>query len=76
MKRINNFQECLEYVNRLGLVNRSKPMGWRQANLVEIVARLEAAGPYPLLVKFHRSISGRKATFTVNTSLVRFNYPH
>lgn len=41
MKEVKDFQECLEYVNRLGIVNPSKPIGWRQQDLCAIVSTLE-----------------------------------
>jgi hypothetical protein len=41
MKEVRNFTECLEYVNRLGIVHPLKPFGWRQQDLCAIVATLE-----------------------------------
>ena len=65
MKQINNFDECLEYVNRLGIVSPSRPIGWQQNDLVAIISELETASvnqkqtsyPYPLKVQFHRGAS-------------------
>lgn len=74
MKQVNNFQECLEYVNRLGVVNPYKPIGWRQSDLCKIVEKLETAAvnqkqtnyPYPLTVVYHRAQSQHHMIFKVN----------
>ena len=45
-KQVNSFNECLEYVNRLGIINPTKPIGWRQNDLVAIVHSLETASEW------------------------------
>jgi hypothetical protein len=59
MKTVNDFQECLEYVNRLGIVSRSKPIHWRQANLCQVVEGIEelagGRGAYPFKATFCRA---------------------
>ena len=56
MKVINSWEEAMEYVNRLGVANRSMPIGWRQKQLMVNVDRLEAtAGAYPYCVRYLRN---------------------
>lgn len=77
MKQVNNFDECLEYVNRLGIVSPSKPIGWRQSDMVAIVGKLEhLIGKYPFKVRYHRARSIKHLVFstTGGTGIV-FDYP-
>ena len=78
MKQVNSFQECLEYVNRLGIVNPSKPIGWRQQDLCAIVEKLEwlMGKRYPFKVRFCRKHSNARLTFsTVGGTCIVFDYP-
>ena len=36
MKTVNNWEELLEYVNRLGIIHKDKPIGWRQQEFIKI----------------------------------------
>ena len=70
MKILNNFQEALDYVNRLGFAG-SKGPGWipvAQGRMCDVINELESAvvgkpkdeikwpgeSPYPFRVRFHR----------------------
>ena len=78
MKQVNDFQECLEYVNRLGIVSRFKPIGWRQADLCAIVDKLTwlMGCRYPFKIRYHRKHSITRATFsTVGGTCIVFDYP-
>ena len=75
MPTINNFNEALVYVNRLGIIYNTKPIGWRQKELCMIVELLEGLATfqdktYPFTVKYHRSKSTRYGGdglyFTIN----------
>ena len=56
MKVLYNWEETLEYVNRLGLVNRSMPIGWKQQVLMDNVVRIETISAYPLIVQYNRKM--------------------
>ena len=81
MKKVSDYDELLHYVNRLGIVNKTKPIGWRQgdlcaiANALERIAQFHSNKPYPFLVKYHRKESLMSVVFTVNGGYYRFSYP-
>ena len=54
MKTLNNWQETLEYVNRLGLVSSSTPIGRKQQVLMANVKAIETMSTYPLQVRYSR----------------------
>lgn len=73
--KLNNWEETLHYVNRLGLVNRTMPIGWKQQVLMDNVNRIEAlhnpAQPmYPLEVKYSR----KSDSFTVRGLTVKASH--
>jgi hypothetical protein len=67
-KRLHNWEETLEYVNRLGLANPSMPIGWKQKVLMDNVNVIEALhdpkqpAVYPIDVRYSRI----NDQFTVN----------
>ena len=78
MKQIKDFDECLEYVNRLGIVNKTKPIGWRQQELCAIVSHLQwLIGGYPFSITFHRIRSNKTGRLVFSTPAfhVVFDYP-
>ena len=64
MKTLNNWEETLHYVNRLGLAHRTMPIGWKQQVLMDNVNIIEALSieKYPIKVRYSR----KDDTFTVN----------
>lgn len=56
MKKLNNWEETLNYVNRLGVANRTMPIGWRQQVLMDNVNLIESlsVNKYPIHVRYSR----------------------
>jgi hypothetical protein len=72
MAKLNNWEETLAYVNRLGVANPTMPIGWRQQVLMANVNLIEGLHDpeqqiYPLDVKYSRS----NDTFTVRNLTVK-----
>ena len=81
VKTVRDFEDCLEYVNRLGIVNKTKPIGWRQSDLCAIVTGLERIAGfhcnaiYPFTVTYKRGDSFQSLVFVINGGHYRFTYP-
>jgi hypothetical protein len=56
MKILNTWEETLQYVNRLGLVNNKMPIGWKQQVLMANVNLIESLSidKYPITVRYSR----------------------
>ena len=78
MKTINNWEELLEYLNRLGVVNRHKPIGWRQEELMTILVKIEShvntMPKYPFKIKYLRAMSRTSLNFKINHYQVRLRF--
>lgn len=72
MKTLNNWQETLEYVNRIGVANPTMPIGWRQQVLMDNVNLIEglSINKYPIAVKYSRV----NDEFTVNHLTVKASH--
>jgi len=64
MKTLNDWQETLHYVNRLGLAHPTMPIGWKQQVLMDNVNIIEGLSveKYPIRVHYSR----KDDSFTVN----------
>jgi len=54
-KQVINYQDLIEYLNRLGIVHKDKPIGWRQQDLCAIADRLLACAKgrvFPFYVRY------------------------
>jgi hypothetical protein len=71
MVKVQTYQELLTYLNGLGIVHPSKPIGWRQKDLCSFADDLQVlAGEYPFSIHYHRAKTQKNARyglrFTVN----------
>ena len=53
MRTIQNFDEALQYVNRLGIVSPFKPISWRQSDFCKIILKLEEESAHDKFVSAH-----------------------
>lgn len=87
MPTINNFNEAMEYVNRLGIIYNTKPIGWRQKELCAIVEILEELATqrdklnlsvvlktYPFTIKYHRTQSTKLGSTGLHFTINKEKY--
>lgn len=67
MVKVQTYQELLTYLNGLGIVHPSKPIGWRQQDLCSFADDLQVlAGEYPFSIHYHRAKTQKNARYGVH----------
>ncbi len=77
-KMVINYQDLLEYLNRLGVVNPSKPTGWRQQDLCAMADRLIACAKgrvFPFYIRFWREYSKGTSALYFSIDGVTYGIP-
>jgi hypothetical protein len=76
MTTINDYDELLTYLNRIGVVNKDKPIGWRQHDLCSIADKILflRKREYPFNISYRRGIFDRLC-FKINGVVHLIQYP-
>jgi hypothetical protein len=76
MITINDYDGLLEYLNRVGVVSKNKPIGWRQQDLCSIADKILflRRGGYPFNISYRRGIYDRLC-FKINGVVHLIQYP-